>query len=87
MARVCERCGKGTTTGNTITRRGLAKKKGGVGRKVTGITRRSFKPNLQTLRVEEPDGRIHRVRLCMRCLKKGGLKKPRPRQIPETPSE
>jgi len=87
MARVCEKCGKGSVTGNTITRRGLAKKKGGVGRKVTGISRRWFKPNLQTLRIQEPNGQVHRVRLCMRCLKKGGLSKPTPRQVPQATSE
>ena len=31
MSRVCELCGKTTHAGGSISRRGLAKKKGGVG--------------------------------------------------------
>ena len=46
MSRVCEVCGKGPVTGNKVTHRGKAKYLGGVGTKVTGITRRTFRPNL-----------------------------------------
>ena len=44
MARVCEFCGKGTTTGRTIKRKGLPKCKGGIGLKTVGISKRKFKP-------------------------------------------
>jgi large subunit ribosomal protein L28 len=44
MSRVCHFTGKRTTTGNKISRRGKAKYLGGVGRKVTGISKRKFKP-------------------------------------------
>ena len=37
--------------GNSVTIRGKAKYLGGVGTKVTGISRRQFKPNLQTVHV------------------------------------
>jgi len=52
MSRVCEICGKKTQVGNQIERRGLAKWKGGVGRKITGKTKRTFKPNLQMVRAK-----------------------------------
>ena len=51
MARFCAVCGKGHAMGNQVTIRGKAKYLGGVGTKVTGISRRKFKPNLQRLRV------------------------------------
>jgi large subunit ribosomal protein L28 len=74
MARVCEFCNKRTEVGNQITRRGLAKAKGGVGRKVTGRSKRTFKPNLQRVRAKV-GGSMRRVRLCTRCLKAGKISK------------
>ena len=56
MARCCEVCGKGASMGNSVTIRGKQKYLGGVGTKITGITRRKFKPNLQRLRVTLPSG-------------------------------
>ncbi|MCK5473004.1 MAG: 50S ribosomal protein L28, partial [Planctomycetes bacterium] len=47
MSRVCFFTGKRTTSGNSISRRGKAKHLGGVGKKITGITKRKFKPNIQ----------------------------------------
>ena len=41
MPRICEICGKGTEVGYQYARRGLAKYKGGVGRKTTGKTKRA----------------------------------------------
>ena len=57
MAKHCEICGKAPVLGNRVTIRGKAKYLGGVGTKVTGISRRQFKPNLQRLRVT--DARRH----------------------------
>jgi ribosomal protein L28 len=64
----------------------LAKYKGGVGRKVTGVTARTFNPNIQIIKVRETDGTVHRVRVCAKCLKTGmrngsiqkASRKPRP---------
>jgi large subunit ribosomal protein L28 len=75
MARVCEVCGKRTETGNTISRRGLAKAKGGVGKRVTGKSRRTFKANVQRVRAKI-DGNVRRIRICTRCLKAGKIVKP-----------
>lgn len=50
MARLCPVTGKRTTRGYKYAIRGIAKKKKGIGLKVTGKTRRCFRPNLQTKR-------------------------------------
>ena len=75
MSRVCEFCGKRTEVGRTIKRRGLAKKKGGVGRKILGSTKRTFKPNIQSVRAII-DGEIRRVKICAACLRSGRIVKP-----------
>ena len=49
MANRCQICGKEPHSGYQFTRRGLAKSKGGVGRKTTGHTKRTFLPNLRTV--------------------------------------
>jgi large subunit ribosomal protein L28 len=74
MSRVCELCGKKTEVGNQIERRGLAKWKGGVGRKITGKTKRTFKPNLQMVRAKV-DGSVKRIKVCTRCISAGKVAK------------
>src|SRR5204863_3523392 len=56
MGMQCAVCGKKPVLGNQYARRGKAKYLGGVGRKVTGISRRKFKPNLQNIRVQVGGG-------------------------------
>ena len=75
MARVCNVCGKGPQTGNQVTIRGKAKYLGGIGKKVTGINRRKFKPNLQKIRVEV-DGEVKRIRVSVKAIKSGLVKRP-----------
>ena len=75
MARVCEVCGKGSMVGNSVETRGKAKYLGGVGTKVTGITRRKFKPNLQRIKIEMPDGSNKRSLVCVQCIRSGRVKK------------
>jgi large subunit ribosomal protein L28 len=75
MSRTCEMCGKSTTFGNQYTRRGLAKAKGGVGKKVTGKTQRKFLVNLQKVRAVV-NGGVQRIRVCAKCLHKGSVVKP-----------
>lgn len=74
MARVCEVCGKGPRTGNSIVRHGLAKNKGGIGLHTTGVTRRRFLPNVQKIRVLE-NGGVKRKRVCTACIKSGKITK------------
>lgn len=51
MSRVCEVSGKGPATGYKYAIRGIAKKKKGIGLKVTGKTKRRFEPNLKKKRL------------------------------------
>ena len=74
MSKVCAICGKGPAAGRTIKRRGLAKKKGGVGQKITGVNPRRFLPNLQSVRAIV-DGTPMRIRVCVKCLKAGKVTK------------
>ena len=76
MARVCDITGKRTQFGNSVTRRGKAKKDGGVGKKTTGITRRTYRPNLQRVRIVLPDGGVRRLRVAASVIKKGEVKIP-----------
>ncbi|MGQ9661451.1 MAG: 50S ribosomal protein L28 [Kiritimatiellia bacterium] len=74
MARACEICGKTVIRGKRIVRRGLAKKKGGIGLHTTGVTPRDFRPNLQRIRVRE-NGRVIRRTVCAACIKAGRVTK------------
>ena len=56
MARQCGVCGKSAQLGNQVTTRGKQKYLGGVGTKVTGISRRQFKPNLQRVKISTANG-------------------------------
>ncbi len=71
MAKVCTICGKGPTTGNRIIRKGLPKKKGGIGLHTTGISRRRFLPNLQKVKVTNGKGGQRSQLVCASCLKAG----------------
>lgn len=46
MGRRCQMTGKRPTKGRSITRRGIAKKKKGIGLNTTGVVKRRFSPNL-----------------------------------------
>ncbi len=69
MSLVCEICGKGQVVGNHVTTRGRAKHLKGVGTKITGITRRTFKPNLQKVKIAMPNGGAKVMRVCTQCLR------------------
>ena len=69
MSRVCEVCGKGQVIVNKVETRGRAKHLKGVGTKITGITRRSFLPNLHNVRVTLPNGATKTMRVCTQCLR------------------
>jgi large subunit ribosomal protein L28 len=71
----CEFCDKKASRGNQIETRGKAKYLGGVGTKITGITRREFRPNLQRVKITTPNGTNRYVRICTRCLKAGVVRK------------
>ena len=75
MAGVWEICGKRPSMGNSVETRGKAKYLGGVGTKITGITRRQFKPNLQRVRVTTKSGANKRMRVCAQCIRSGHVTK------------
>ena len=62
MARVCEVCGKGPSTGNN---RSHANNK----------TKRRWLPNLQTAKVMLNDGTRKRIRVCTSCISAGKIEK------------
>ncbi len=75
MSRVCHFLGKRTIAGQSISRRGKAKKHGGVGKKVTGITKRKFKPNIQRVRALV-DGKVCRIKVSAKAIRMGLVIKP-----------
>ncbi len=75
MGMQCAVCGKKPVVGNQKTYRGKAKYLGGVGKKITGISKRVFKPNLQRIRVVE-NGQTVRKRVCVRCIRSGRVQRP-----------
>ncbi len=81
MPRVCAFTGKKTSFGNQVTHRGKAKYLGGVGTKITGITRRKFRPNIQKVRAVV-GGRIVRIKVSAKAIRNGFIVKPvrRPKQ-------
>ncbi|MGA0899877.1 MAG: 50S ribosomal protein L28 [Luteolibacter sp.] len=70
MSRVCSIRGSKVRVGGKIHRSGLAKKKGGIGRHVTKVVKRTVSPNLQNKRIWVPElGRFVRVKISARALK------------------
>ena len=55
MSRVCSKCGKGTTAGNSRSH-------------ALNITKRVFRPNIHKTKVEV-DGQTKTVYLCAKCMK------------------
>jgi large subunit ribosomal protein L28 len=61
MARACDICGKGPTSGNNVSH-------------ANNKTRRRWYPNLQTVRVLV-DGKPKRIRACTQCIRSGKVAK------------
>ena len=87
MARVCHFTGRKTSSGRTYTHRGKAKYLGGVGTKVTGKTRRTFKPNLHAVTAVMPDGSIRRIKVSTKAMKMGLVVKPLKRKYAYHPEQ
>lgn len=75
MSRRCPLTGKQTRSGHAIARRGKAKYLGGVGRKITGKTKRKFKPNMQRVRAVI-DGRVVKINVSAKAIHGGLIQKP-----------
>ena len=74
MSKICQICGKRPVAGRSIKRRGMAKAKGGVGKKTTGISRRRFLPNLQSVKAIV-NGTHKTLRVCTSCIQAGKVKR------------
>jgi len=75
MGRRCYFLDKKTRSGGSVSRRGKAKYLGGVGRKITGRSKRKFKPNIQRVRAVV-DGKVCRIRVSAKAIRMGLVVKP-----------
>ena len=62
MAKVCQLTGRKTQVGNNVSH-------------ANNKTRRRFNPNLQSIRVQMPNGGNGRQKVCTRCIKGGKIVK------------
>ena len=62
MARVCDLCGKGPQFGNRISH-------------AHNVTKRRWNVNLQSARIQRPEGGSAKARLCTDCIKSGRVVK------------
>jgi len=70
MPRTCVLTGKRSSFGRKYALRGIAKKKKGIGLKITGCTNRRFLPNLKSKRIWIPEeSRFVTLRLSVAALR------------------
>lgn len=86
MPRVCEFTGRKTSFGRSLRYRGKAKYLGGVGKKITGKTKRKFRPNLQTV-TALVDGKPKRVKASAKAIRMGLVTKPLKRKYAYKPDQ
>lgn len=75
MARVCAITGKRPRVGGKITHKGQSKKAGGIGLQLVKTTKRTFKPNVQRIRVKLPSGQVKRMWVSAKAIKAGKIVK------------
>ena len=75
MARQCSVCGKSAQLGNQVTTRGKQKYLGGVGTKVTGISRRQVQAEPAAREHLDANGSHKAVLVCAQCIRSGGITK------------
>ncbi|WP_243544118.1 50S ribosomal protein L28 [Pseudodesulfovibrio tunisiensis] len=63
MSQVCDICGKGPQSGNSVSHSHIK-------------TKRRFMPNLQKVRHQEPSGEVKTIKACTRCIRNGAVVKP-----------
>ena len=86
MPRVCYFTGRRTHAGRSYSHRGKAKYLGGVGTKVTGISKRKFKPNIQRVRALI-NGTVCRIKVSVKAIRMGLVVKPPKRDYkPDQPT-
>jgi len=62
MARICEICGKKTTFGRSVSH-------------AHNVSNRTFRPNLQRVRIQTEAGGTKHARVCTRCIRSGSIRK------------
>ncbi len=62
MAKVCDSCGRGPTTGNNVSHSNRH-------------TRRCWNVNLQEVKVDVGGGETRRMKICTKCLRSGRVKR------------
>ena len=86
MPRVCHFTGRRTHAGRSYSHRGKAKYLGGVGTKVTGISKRKFKANIQRVRALI-NGKVCRIKVSAKAIRMGLVVKPPKRDYkPDQPT-
>lgn len=75
MARICTVTGKRPVRGGVIQRKGQTKKSGGIGTHITKRTKRTFRPNVQRIRVRLASGQVKRQWVSVKAIKAGLIEK------------
>ncbi len=75
MARICFLTGRRPVRGGSITYRGISKKSGGIGLQRVKNTKRTFRPNVQNIRVKLPTGQVKRLWVSVKAIKAGFVTK------------
>ena len=75
MSRVCAITGKRPVKGREIIHKGQSKKSGGIGLQLVKQNKRTFKPNVQRIRVRMENGAVKRVWVSAKAIKAGLVEK------------
>ncbi len=75
MSRICAITGKRPHRGSRISRKGIPKRSGGIGTYLVKRVKRSFRPNLQKIRVRLPNGKVTRIWVSAKAIKAGKVTK------------
>lgn len=75
MARVCAITGKRPKVGGRIIHKGVSKKAGGIGLQLVKNNKRTFRPNVQRIRVKLASGQVKRMWVSVKAIKAGKIEK------------
>jgi len=75
MSKICAITGKRPRKGGRIIHKGQSKKSGGIGLQLVKMNKRTFRPNLQRVRVKLPSGQVKRMWVSAKAIKAGKIEK------------
>ncbi len=75
MSRICAITGKRPVSGRKIIHKGQSKKSGGIGLQLVKQNNRTFRPNLQHIRVRLENGQVKKMWVSVKALKAGKVVK------------